>query len=82
MTWQERTKGIVVGSKVCYSKTFLRSTGQMTGDLPFSRGKVTEIKDHGGLVLATVHWNDPSVPAKVAVCNLSPVTEKGIMERD
>ena len=32
MTWQERTKDIKPGDRVCYSASFLRNTGQQTGE--------------------------------------------------
>lgn len=80
MTWQSRTNPIKIGDKVCYSQRFLQSTGQYTGEVPFLRGIVTELKSYGELTVATVAWNGEDTPAKVAVSNLSRVTEKGIFE--
>jgi hypothetical protein len=80
MSWVERTSPIQVGDKVCYSKSFLQSTGQYTGDIPFARGVVVSIDTYGTLRLATIDWGDNNIPPKVAVNNLSKVTDKGIRE--
>lgn len=80
MTWQSRTNPIKVGDKVCYSKRFLQSTGQYTGDLPFARGIVTALKSYGEMTIATVDFGGDDSEAKVAIANLSRVTEKGILE--
>ena len=34
MSWQARTAKIAVGDKVAFKASFLRSTGQMTGETP------------------------------------------------
>ena len=65
-----------------YSKQFLQSTGQTTGDTPFAKGKVESIKDLGGLQIATIDWKDNEIPCRVNVKNLVRVTEKGVMDRD
>lgn len=80
MNWRERTADIKVGDKVCYSKTFLQSTGQQTGDTPFARGVVTAIVPLGDLCLAEVEWSNPDLPERVNVANLSRITEQGIQE--
>ena len=64
---------INVGDKVAYSATFLKSTGQHTGPIPFARGVVADIKNHGGVELATVNWDTPEAPEKVHVKNLVKV---------
>jgi hypothetical protein len=82
VTWQQRISPVSVGDKVAYSKAFLRSTGQFTGPVPFARGKVKELTTLGSITLATIEWDHPDCPDKVNVCNLSRVTERGIMDRD
>ncbi len=80
MSWQSRTAKIEVGDKVAYKASFLRSTGQYTGDIPHARGVVTEIKPFGNNELATIDWGNPEIPAKVLVANLSKVTQRGIAD--
>ena len=65
---------LAIGDRVAYSAAFLRSTGQQTGDAPFLRGVVEKLDKIGdSLVLATVAWNDPEWPKRVAVANLAKV---------
>lgn len=81
MEWKARTaKPIGVGDKVCYSQSFLQSTGQYTGDTPFAQGVVTAIELVGESLLATIEWGNPDLPERVNVANLSLVTTKGILE--
>jgi len=80
MSWANRTKAVSVGDKVCYSRQFLQSTGQQTGDVPFARGKVTALVKLGETMLAEIEWNQPDLPTRVNVANLSRVTVKGIVE--
>ena len=76
------SKNINIGDKVCYSANYLRSTGQYTGDIPFARGIVTELKSYGDdFIIATIDWEDDRIPVTVNVENLSRVTEKGIVEQ-
>ena len=42
------------GDHVCYAREWLRNTGQYTGDVPFMRGVVTEIRNG---YMATVEWD-------------------------
>ena len=81
MSWASRATPIKVGDRVCYSRTFLQSTGQYTGDTPQGRGVVTALVPLGGTTLAEIEWNIPDLPGRVNVANLSRVTEKGIIER-
>ena len=82
MSWEKRSgKTIEVGDKVCYSRQFLQSTGQHTGDVPFARGIVTAIMPLGETKLAEIEWDTPDLPKRVNTANLSKVTEKGINER-
>ena len=59
---------IVVGSTVKYRREFLRSIGQCTGDMPFARGVVTELKVLGETTIAVISWN---MPGKVNIKNLT-----------
>ncbi len=75
--WARRTQRIQVGDTVAYSKSFLQSTGQYTGDVPHARGKVTALVPVGkDLTLAEIAWDKPDLPARVNVKNLT--TKKGI----
>lgn len=72
---------IAIGDRVCYSKQFLQSTGQLTGDIPFARGTVREITPLGQTQLATIDWGNPEIPTKVNAANLSKVTAaRGVEE--
>ena len=87
MTWRSRTSTIQIGDRVAVSARFLRSTGQFTGEICFVRGQVTNLKPLGEITLATIAWEplngqQPDVPERMAVSNLSKVTEKGIMDHD
>lgn len=64
---------IEIGARVAYSKAFLQSTGQYTGDAPHARGIVTAIVPMGGLTLASVEWDKPDLPGRVNVKNLSTI---------
>ncbi len=77
-SWQDKTSKIQVGDRVAYKASFLRSTGQYTGDIPHARGIVTDIKPFGDNALATIDWKNDEIPPKVLLSNLSKVTERGI----
>ena len=64
---------IAVGDAVDYSVRFLRSIGEITGDMPQARGTVTEVKScgGGGLVLARVDWGKWDMPERVNIANLA-----------
>jgi hypothetical protein len=78
--WKNKTKGINVGDTVRYSQTWLQSTSTFTGDLPRAKGKVTAIKDLGGLQIATIDWGNPDIPERVNVANLSKVKVRGVAD--
>ena len=80
MSWKNRLNEIAIGDKVCYSRTFLQSTGQQTGDVPFARGIVTAMEPLGETKLAVIEWDNPDMPERVNTANLSKVTPKGISE--
>lgn len=69
---------IIVGSKVKYSRVWLRSIGAMTGDMPFARGTVTELKRLSvDTTLAGIDWLDnEDLPARVNVKNLVLVADQ------
>jgi hypothetical protein len=76
MTWTDRTQPIKVGDRVAYSKRFLQSTGQYTGDVPHARGTVTALQPVGkDMTLAEITWDTPDLPARVNVGNLSTVKQ-------
>ena len=50
---------ITVGSRVAFKAAFLRSTGQITGWVPFARGAVVELETLSpGCTLAKIQWDD------------------------
>lgn len=64
---------IEVGNRVALSAAWLRSTGQMTGDIGFARGVVTRIIKLGETSLAEVVWENGRFPKRVNVNNLAIV---------
>lgn len=64
---------ITVGSKVKYSRVWLKSIGTITGDMPFARGTVTALSTLPTdipLTIATIDWDNTDLPARVNVENL------------
>jgi len=55
---------------VMYSRNFLRSIGEYTGDLCFCEGKIIRLIPMGDSYLAEIDWNIPGIPLRVNVCNL------------
>ena len=80
MSWAQRTAAIEAGDTVAYSRTWLQSTGQLTGDTPFARGRVKALIPLGSLVLAEIEWNTPNLPERVNVKNLSHVNDGQVMD--
>lgn len=74
--WQKRTRQINVGDTVGFSKAFLQSTGQYTGDVPFARGRVKSLRTYGDTTIAEVEWDTPDMAKLVNVVNLT--TTRGI----
>jgi hypothetical protein len=65
---------IAVGDKVAYSAEWLRSTGQVAGEIGHARGVVTDITAHSKtFVLATVDWGTDEFPKAVLLANLAKV---------
>jgi len=79
-SWRERTQAIQVGDIVGYSKQFLQSTGQYTGDAPFARGQVVALHPLGDIILAEIQWDKPDLPDRVNVRNLSTIREIALGE--
>jgi len=62
---------IKVGDVVMYSREFLKSSGQITGNVGFDVGIVKGIKSYGGsFVLAVIKWKLGACPTRVNVFNL------------
>jgi hypothetical protein len=80
--WTTRTAAIKTGDRVAYSRQWLRSTGQMTGEVPQARGTVVSTEPLGSLTLAVIDWNLPELPTRVNIKNLSPVKDGIVQERD
>ena len=79
--WRSRSQPIQVGDIVGYSKAFLQSTGQYTGDAPFARGKVIALQPLGAdILLAEIDWVKPDLPSRVNVNNLSTVRQISFCE--
>lgn len=74
-SWTSRTSPIKTGDRVAYSARFLRSIGAYTGDLPFARGTVTEIKKLGETTIAVIDWGNEEMASKVNVVNLCRVQD-------
>ena len=74
--WAKRTQSIQVGDTVGYSKQFLQSTGQFTGDVPYARGKVIALHQLGSdVMIAEIDWNNDELPPRVNIKNLSTIRQ-------
>jgi hypothetical protein len=82
MAWTERMAAVQIGDTVAYSKQFLQSTWQYTGDAPLARGKITGLATLGDTVLAEVEWDRGELPGKLNVRNLSRVKDGVVVDRD
>ena len=58
-----------------YSSTWLRNTGQHTGDICFAKGKVTALKGTKDYTIATIDWGGEDLPVRVNVANLERVKQ-------
>ncbi len=61
---------LAVGDHVKYSRSFLRSTGIFTGEIPFARGRVASFELLGENILVKVDWENKYIPRRVLSCNL------------
>lgn len=60
-----------VGDTVAYKREFLRATGQLTGPVPFARGRIISLSPVSkALDVATVEWSTPDIPARILTSNL------------
>ena len=60
-----------VGDRVQYARAWLRSTGQLAGDIPHATGRIIGLTPvSAGLDIATIEWNTPGLSAKVLTSNL------------
>lgn len=60
-----------IGDRVQYARQWLRSTGQLTGDIPHAKGRIIGLSPvSAGLDIATIEWNTPGLSAKVLTSNL------------
>lgn len=58
------------GQRVAFSRSFLRSTGQITGDAPFLSGVVESCQPIGKLQLCYIRWQGIETPQGVLSTNL------------
>jgi hypothetical protein len=59
------------GDRVQYARQWLRSTGQLTGDIPHAKGRIISLSPvSNGLDIATIEWDRPGLSAKVLTSNL------------
>jgi hypothetical protein len=65
-----KAQTFAVGERVRYASAFLRSTGMLTGAVPFARGSITALEPFGVSMLATIRWNSPDIPERVITANL------------
>jgi len=63
-----------IGDKVAYSKKFLQSISEYSGDMPHGRGVITKIIPLGETKLAEIDWN-LDLPRKVNTANLVLVSK-------
>jgi hypothetical protein len=60
-----------LGDVVTYRREFLRATGQLSGPVPFARGRIISLAPvSNALDVATIDWNEPDIPARVLTSNL------------
>jgi hypothetical protein len=60
-----------IGDRVQYARQWLRSTGQLAGDVPHATGRIIGLSPvSAGLDIATIEWNTPGLSAKVLTSNL------------
>lgn len=62
---------ITVGTRVVFSRPFLRSIHAFTGWHPFAKGEVAEVIDLSSVTLVRVRWDDGDV-SSVNIKNLIP----------
>lgn len=61
---------LAIGDRVAYSRSFLRSIGAFTGEMPHARGEIKKLTPLGETTLAEVEWKDAELPPpRVNVAN-------------
>ena len=59
------------GDRVQYARQWLRSTGQLAGDIPHAKGRIISLSPvSAGLDIATIEWDRPGLSARVLTSNL------------
>jgi hypothetical protein len=59
------------GDRVQYARQWLRSTGQLAGDIPHATGRIISLSPvSNGLDIATIEWDRPGLSARVLTSNL------------
>jgi hypothetical protein len=65
------------GDRVQYARQWLRSTGQLAGDIPHAKGRIISLSPvSNGLDIATIEWDRPGLSAKVLTSNLVRMDRK------
>ena len=60
-----------IGDRVQYARQWLRSTGNLAGDVPHAKGRIIGLSPvSNGLDIATIEWDRPGLSAKVLTSNL------------
>jgi hypothetical protein len=60
-----------LGDVVTYKREFLRATGQLSGPIPFARGRIISLSPVSkALDVATINWSEPDIPTRVLTSNL------------
>jgi len=80
MSWVKRITPIRAGDIVTYSKIWLHSTRQLTGEISVARGRVKSLIPFGSQVLAEIEWNAPNLPQRVNVKNLSHANDVQVLD--
>ena len=65
-----------IGDTVRYSVPFLRSIGEITGEMPQAKGKITGFIPLGSIRLAVIDW-DRNMPERVNENNLARPFTRG-----
>ena len=63
-------KAFKPGQRVAFSRAFLKSTGQLTGDAPFMRGTVKSCQPIGRNFYCLIFWDDREKPSGALSSNL------------
>ncbi len=65
------------GDRVQYARAWLRSTGQLAGDIPHAIGRIISLAPvSNGLDIATIEWDRPGLSVKVLTSNLVRMDRK------